>query len=148
MRRASLLCSVIKQEKSCPNLVLLRDVSTISMIIFRQFTFDSAHFLPNVPVGHKCKEIHGHTYRLVLFFEGDLDQELNWVMDFAEVKRVVDPIVNTLDHHLLNNIEGLENPTCEAIAIWLWNKIKPEIPLLSKIELNETPTSGAIYVGA
>jgi 6-pyruvoyltetrahydropterin/6-carboxytetrahydropterin synthase len=117
------------------------------MVIFRQFTFDSAHFLPNVPVGHKCKEIHGHTYRLVLYFEGELDKELNWVMDFAEVKRVVDPIVNTLDHHLLNNISGLENPTCEAIAIWLWNHIKPEMDCLKKVELHETPTSGAIYEG-
>ncbi len=117
------------------------------MQIFKQFTFDSAHFLPNVPDGHKCKEIHGHTYQLVVYIEGELQKDLDWVIDFGELKKVVDPIIKTVDHKLLNNITGLENPTCERIAIWLWNKIKPDVPLLTKIELHETPTSGAIYEG-
>lgn len=117
------------------------------MEIFKQFTFDSAHFLPNVAPDHKCRAMHGHTYQLVTYFKGELDKELGWVIDFAEVKRVVDPIVNMVDHHLLNDIAGLENPTCEILAIWLWDKIKPEIPSLSKITLNETPTSGVVYKG-
>ncbi len=117
------------------------------MEIFKQFTFDSAHFLPNVPPGHKCREMHGHTYRLVVYIEGNLDKDLGWVMDFAVVKKVIDPIVKRLDHHLLNNIEGLENPTCEMIAVWLWDQIKPDIPLLKRIELHETPTSGVVYTG-
>lgn len=117
------------------------------MQIFKQFTFDSAHFLPHVPDGHKCKELHGHTYRLSVYVEGELENKLDWVMDFAEMKNVIDPVVKSIDHKLLNNISGLENPTCEIIAIWLWNKIKPEVPLLTKIELHETPTSGAVYEG-
>lgn len=117
------------------------------MEIFKQFTFDSAHFLPNVPPEHKCREMHGHTYRLVTFIEGPLDKHLGWVMDFADLKQVVDPIVKQLDHHLLNNIDGLENPTCEMIAVWLWNRIKPAVPQLSRIELHETPTSGVVYSG-
>lgn len=117
------------------------------MQIFKQFTFDSAHFLPNVPDGHKCKELHGHTYRLIIYLEGELDAQLGWVSDFANVKRIIDPIVKSLDHTLLNNIVGLENPTCERMTVWLWNKIKPEVPFLSKVELHETPTSGAIYTG-
>jgi len=117
------------------------------MQIFKQFTFDSAHFLPHVPDGHKCKEIHGHTYRLTVYVEGELEKNLEWVMDFAEMKNVIDPVVKSIDHKLLNNISGLENPTCEIIAVWLWNKIKPEVPLLTKIELHETPTSGAVYEG-
>lgn len=117
------------------------------MQIFKQFTFDSAHFLPHVPDGHKCKEIHGHTYRLTVYVEGELEKKLEWVMDFAEMKNVIDPVVKSIDHKLLNNISGLENPTCEIIAVWLWNKIKPEVPLLTKIELHETPTSGAVYEG-
>lgn len=117
------------------------------MQIFKQFTFDSAHFLPHVPDGHKCKEIHGHTYRLTVYVEGELEKKLEWVMDFAEMKNVIDPVVKSIDHKLLNNVSGLENPTCEIIAVWLWNKIKPEIPLLTKIELHETPTSGAVYEG-
>lgn len=117
------------------------------MEIFKQFTFDSAHFLPNVPLEHKCRHVHGHTYRLLVYLEGDLDPHIGWVMDFSDVKRVIDPIVKSIDHKMLNDIEGLENPTCERIAVWLWNKIKPDLPLLSKIELHETPTSGVVYKG-
>ncbi len=117
------------------------------MKIFKKFTFDSAHFLPNVPDGHKCKNIHGHTYQLTVFFEGERVPHLNWVIDFAEIKSVVQPVVNDLDHKLINEIEGLENPTCEAIAIWIWDKVKMKIPQLSKVELYETPTSGVVYEG-
>nr|WP_289623407.1 6-carboxytetrahydropterin synthase QueD [Flavihumibacter fluvii] len=117
------------------------------MLLFKQFTFDSAHFLPNVPLGHKCKEMHGHTYHLKVWLEGDLHPELGWVMDFAELKAVVKPIVERLDHKCLNNITGLENPTCERIAVYIWDNIKPHLPLLVKVELHETPTSGVIYHG-
>lgn len=119
-----------------------------NMLLFKEFTFDSAHFLPNVPEGHKCKEMHGHTYRLRVWVEGPLDPVLGWVMDFADLKKVVKPVVNRLDHKCLNNIKGLENPTCERIAVYIWDEVKPLLPLLAKIELHETPTSGVIYTGA
>lgn len=118
------------------------------MLIFKSFTFDSAHFLPHVPEGHKCKRIHGHTYRLTVYVEGEPDPHLGWVVDFADLKRAVKSVIDQLDHRLMNDIEGLENPTCERIAVWLWDRIKPEMPGLSKIELYETPTSGAIYEGS
>ncbi len=117
------------------------------MTIFKEFNFDSAHFLPNVPDGYKCKGIHGHTYRMTIYFEGDLDEQFGWVIDFAEIKNEVNPIIKSIDHKLLNDIEGLENPTCEVIAIWIWNKIKQRIPLLCRIELFETLTSGVVYEG-
>lgn len=117
------------------------------MQIFKQFSFDSAHFLPHVPEGHKCKEIHGHTYRLTVYVTGEPDEQLGWVMDFAVLKNVIEPLIKGIDHTLLNNIPGLENPTCERIAIWLWDNIKPQVPLLSKIELHETLTSGVVYEG-
>lgn len=117
------------------------------MKIFRKFTFDSAHFLPNVPDGHKCKNVHGHTYHLTVFFEGDIDEHLKWVIDFSEVKNVIKPIIDSIDHKLLNDIEGLENPTCEVLAIWIWDKIKPQIPALVKVKLYENTTSGVIYEG-
>lgn len=117
------------------------------MLIFKQFTFDSAHYLPNVPDGHKCKFMHGHTYRLTVYVSGKPDPHLAWVMDFSELKKVVKATVDILDHKVLNDIPGLENPTCEQIAIWIWNKVKPEIPALCKIELYETPTSGVVYEG-
>lgn len=117
------------------------------MVLFKQFTFDSAHFLPMVPAGHKCREIHGHTYQLTVFIEGPVDERMGWVTDFSEVKRLINVILDRVDHKLLNNIDGLENPTCELLAVWLWDRLKHSLPLLKKIELYETPTSGVIYEG-
>ncbi len=117
------------------------------MIIFKEFTFDSAHALPNVPDEHKCKRVHGHTYRLKVFIEGKLDPKLAWVMDFAVIKEVIKPVIDVIDHRYLNDIEGLENPTCEVISIWIWDRIISKIPGLKRLELNETPTSGVIYEG-
>jgi 6-pyruvoyltetrahydropterin/6-carboxytetrahydropterin synthase len=117
------------------------------MILFKQFTFDSAHFLPLVPDGHKCKNIHGHTYHLTVYLDGEPDPEAGWLIDFSDVKNVIAPVIASIDHTLLNDIVGLENPTAENLAIWLWRKIKPELPSLSKIEIKETPTSGVIYEG-
>ena len=117
------------------------------MIIFKEFTFDSAHALPYVPDDHKCKRVHGHTYRLKVLIEGDLDPKLAWVMDFALIKDVIKPIIDEVDHRYLNDVEGLENPTCEVLCIWIWDRIISKIPGLKRLELNETPTSGAIYEG-
>lgn len=114
------------------------------MEIFKSFTFDSAHYLPKVPKGHKCKNMHGHTYHLKVFISSQLDSHFGWVMDFGEVKNIISPMIELLDHKVLNDIEGLENPTCELLGLWIWNYLKQQIPNLSKIELNETPTSGVI----
>ena len=128
-------------------IVHLQLIYRSAMLIFKEFTFDSAHFLPHVPDGHKCKEMHGHTYRLRVWIEGNPDPVIGWVMDFAGLKKIIKPVIDKIDHTVLNNIEGLENPTCEHIAIWIWDNIKPLVPALAKIELHETPTSGVIYEG-
>lgn len=117
------------------------------MEVFKSFSFDAAHFLPNVGKDHKCFRLHGHTYHLTVFAEKPLDEHKGWVIDFADLKDVVKPVVDTLDHQYLNEIAGLENPTCELIAKWLWDQIKPKLDCLKKIELRETPTSGVIYSG-
>lgn len=117
------------------------------MWLFKEFTFDAAHFLPHVPPGHKCREMHGHTYRLRVWIEGPLNPKLGWVMDFADLKAVVKPVIEQLDHKCMNNIPGLENPTCEEIAVWIWNQLKTPLPKMARIELHETPTSGVIYEG-
>jgi 6-pyruvoyltetrahydropterin/6-carboxytetrahydropterin synthase len=117
------------------------------MLIYKEFTFDSAHFLPNVPDGHKCKEMHGHTYRLRIWIKGQPDPHLGWVMDFAVLKSIVKPVVAELDHKCMNNVAGLENPTCELIAVWIWNRLKPLLQAMDHLELHETPTSGVIYNG-
>ena len=118
------------------------------MLIYKQFTFDSAHFLPNVPEGHKCANMHGHTYALSVFVEGEPDKNTGWIIDYGDLKKHIKPVIDILDHHLLNEIPGLENPTSEILTIWLWNKLKPMITELKRIELKETPTSGVIYEGS
>jgi len=117
------------------------------MIVYKQFTFDSAHYLPNVPENHKCRELHGHTYHLTIFVEGQVLEEQGWVLDFNDLKKAVKPVIEMVDHTYLNNILGLENPTTEVFSVWLWKKIKPLLPELKRIELKETPTSGVIYEG-
>lgn len=117
------------------------------MQIYKEFSFDSAHFLPHVPEGHKCRNMHGHTYRLRVIIEGTPDPQMGWIMDFKQLKDAVVPVIDRLDHKLINDIEGLDNPTAENITIWIWNQIRPLLPLLSRIELHETPTTGVVYSG-
>jgi 6-pyruvoyltetrahydropterin/6-carboxytetrahydropterin synthase len=117
------------------------------MEIYKEFSFDAAHYLPLVPDGHKCKNMHGHTYRLRVYVQGPVDTDYGWIMDFKVLKDVVAKVIDRLDHGVINNIEGLENPTAENITIWCWQQIKPQLPLLSRLELFETPTTGVIYNG-
>ena len=117
------------------------------MLLYKIFSFDSAHFLPNVPEGHKCRELHGHTYQLTIFIEGEVSEKEGWIIDFNVLKSAVAPVIELVDHTLLNNVDGLQNPTIELFAKWLWARIKPNLPSLSKLELKETPTSGVIYEG-
>lgn len=117
------------------------------MLIFKDFTFDAAHLLPRLPSSHKCATLHGHTYRLRVYVEGVPDEQMGWVIDFRDIKERVRPVLEQLDHKYLNDIPGLENPTCELIAVWIWQQLKPRLQALSRIELQETPTSGVIYEG-
>ena len=117
------------------------------MEIYKDFSFESAHLLPNVPVGHKCGRLHGHSFYARIVVEGEVVQRTGWVMDFADIKSVFNPILDRLDHFYLNEIDGLENPTSENIAKWIWNELKPSLPQLSRIEIKETCTSGCIYRG-
>jgi 6-pyruvoyltetrahydropterin/6-carboxytetrahydropterin synthase len=116
--------------------------------IVKEFRFEAAHLLPNVPEGHKCSRLHGHSFRIEVQVEGEVDPHIGWVMDFADIKAVVKPIIDQLDHYYLNDIEGLENPTSEVIAGWLWDRIKPDLPLLSRIVVHETCTARSEYEGA
>ena len=117
------------------------------MEIFKEFTFEAAHRLPNVPEGHKCARLHGHSFRIAIYVRGEVDSHAGWIMDFADIKAAFRPILDQLDHFYLNEIPGLENPTSEIIAQWVWRKLKPELPELSRIVLHETCTSGCVYRG-
>ena len=113
--------------------------------ITKSFTFDAAHWLPEVPEDHKCRRLHGHTYELVVGLEGELDARLGWVVDYGEVSRAVDPVVRELDHHCLNEIPGLENPTAEVLAVWLFGRLRAQLPQLVDVTVRETPRTSAVY---
>jgi 6-pyruvoyltetrahydropterin/6-carboxytetrahydropterin synthase len=115
--------------------------------IFKAFTLESAHRLPNVPAGHKCARVHGHSFRVEVHVQGPVDPHLGWVMDFADVKAAFEPLYQQLDHHYLNDVPGLENPTSENLARWIWQRLRPALPQLSAIVVHETCTSGARYTG-
>ena len=116
--------------------------------LVKDFRFEAAHWLPNVPEGHKCRRMHGHSFRGELAVRGEVDPKTGWLIDFADLKKVVDPIVHQLDHYCLNEIEGLENPTSEMVAVWLWNRLAPQIPILYRVTIEETCTSRCHYYGA
>lgn len=118
------------------------------MEIFKVFGFEAAHYLPNLPEGHKCRRMHGHSFRVEVHVEGSVDETAGWVMDFADIKKHIKPLEDRLDHRLLNDIEGLENPTSENIARWIWRQLKPELTGLSKLVVRETCTAGCIYRGS
>ncbi len=117
------------------------------MEIWKKFTFEAAHMLPNVPEGHKCRRLHGHSYHVHIYVTGEPDQELGWIIDFADIAAAFQPLWERLDHNYLNEIEGLGNPTSEIIAIWIWDRLKPSLPLLSKVVVGETCTAGCVYEG-
>jgi 6-pyruvoyltetrahydropterin/6-carboxytetrahydropterin synthase len=117
------------------------------MDVFRAFQIEAAHRLPNVPEGHKCARMHGHSFRIEIHVSGPVGKDSGWVMDFADLKRAFQPLYDQLDHHCLNDIEGLENPTSENLARWIWVKLKPELPALSKVLVQETCNAGCIYEG-
>lgn len=117
------------------------------MIIFKVFTVDVAHRLPNVPPGHKCSKMHGHTFRIEVRVKGTVQPKTGWVMDFADIASAFSPVYDELDHKCLNDIEGLENPTSENLALWIWRRLKPSLPGISAIVVQESPESGCIYEG-
>ena len=117
------------------------------MEIWREFTFEAAHRLPNVPEGHKCARLHGHSFRVSIHVEGELDPALGWVADFADLAAAWRPLHEQLDHRYLNEIEGLENPTSEVLAMWIWDRLVATLPGLSLVGVRETCTSGCAYRG-
>jgi 6-pyruvoyltetrahydropterin/6-carboxytetrahydropterin synthase len=117
------------------------------MEIYKEFRLEAAHRLPNVPPGHKCSRLHGHSFRIGVHVDGPLDPASGWVCDFSALKSAFAPVHEALDHQYLNDVPGLENPTSEHLAIWIWERLKPALPTLSRITVRETCTSGCEYRG-
>lgn len=117
------------------------------MEIFREFTFEAAHRLPHVPSNHKCARLHGHSFVVVVHLRGMVDPSRGWVVDFADVKQAFEPVHDQLDHRYLNEIDGLENPTTENLARWIWRRLAGALPGLTQVVIRETCTAGAVYRG-
>ena len=117
------------------------------MDICKRFHIEAAHRLPNVPEGHKCARLHGHSFLVEIHVSGEPGADTGWVMDVSDIKRAFQPVFDRLDHHYLNEVPGLENPTSENLARWIWNELSPALPLLSRVVVHETCTSGCVYRG-
>ena len=117
------------------------------MEIFKEFSFEAAHRLPNVPEGHKCARLHGHSFHVRVTVRGPVDPRSGWVMDFADLKAAFRPLEERLDHRYLNDVPGLENPTSEVLARWIWGELRRPLPGLLAVEVRETCTSGCTYRG-
>ena len=115
--------------------------------LFKEFTFEAAHRLPYAPIGHKCHRLHGHSFRVEIYVTGEIDPHTGWILDFAEIKARFEPLYVQLDHTYLNEVPGLENPTSENLAAWIWDRLKSTLPGLSQVIVRETCTSGCIYTG-
>lgn len=122
-------------------------MASMKVRLSKTFRFEAAHDLPTFPDGHKCRRLHGHSFAFDVVVEGEVDPAKGYLIDYGDIKRVAGPIVQQLDHYYLNDIEGLENPTSENIARWLWDRIRPQLPLLSEIIVYETCTSRCHYSG-
>lgn len=117
------------------------------MEIFKEFTVEAAHRLPNVLEGHKCSRLHGHSFKIEIYASGEVGEESGWIMDFADIKCAFQPLYDRLDHNYMNEIKGLENPTSENLARWIWENLIADLPELSKVIVRETCTSGCVYKG-
>jgi 6-pyruvoyltetrahydropterin/6-carboxytetrahydropterin synthase len=111
----------------------------------RSYRFEAAHHLPNAAEAHPCRRLHGHSYRIEVTVTGHADAQRGWVIDFADIDAVVEPVCAQLDHQLLNDIAGLENPTSEVLARWLWERLAPSLPGLSSVRVAETLDSACTY---
>ena len=117
------------------------------MRLVKTFRFEAAHRLPEVPPGHKCARLHGHSFRVEVEVEGTVDERPGWVVDYADIAAAVKPVLERLDHHYLNEVEGLENPTSENLAIWIWERLAPRLAGLTRIAVAETCTARCEYRG-
>lgn len=113
----------------------------------KTFRFEAAQTLPKAPQGHKCREMHGHSFKIEISVEGEVDPETGWLYDHAEISAAMKPLLKQLDHAYINEIEGLENPTIENMAAWFWKRLEPGCPGLCEIVIHETPTARCVFRG-
>jgi len=125
----------------------LNEDAGAEMEVFKSFALEAAHRLPNVPDDHPCARVHGHSFVIELWVRGSVGGRSGWVIDFADIMEAFRPLNEQLDHRLLNDIDGLSNPTSENLAIWIWGRVSTSLRGLSKVVVRETATSGCVYRG-
>jgi 6-pyruvoyltetrahydropterin/6-carboxytetrahydropterin synthase len=111
----------------------------------QHFQIESARFLPHLPPGHPCQRIHGHSFKITLVLKGPLDAKIGWVQDYHEIETMMKPLLSQLDHRVLNEVPGLENPTSEKLCQWLYEKAKTQLPLLTQVRVSETPSTECAF---
>lgn len=113
----------------------------------KTFRFEAAHYLPTFPEGHKCRRMHGHSFRVDVVVRGEVPEQAGYLLDYGEITAAIEPIRQRLDHYLLNDIEGLANPTAENLARWIHQQLRPALPMLHLVRVHETCTSTCEYAG-
>ena len=120
-------------------------MSTMRIALRKTFDIQSAHWLPTFPEDHKCRRLHGHSFIIDVVVEGDVHLDKGYLLDYGDIKAAIAPIKEQLDHRLLNDIEGLENPTAEMLCKWIYDRLKPALADLLLVRVHETCTSEAEY---
>lgn len=115
--------------------------------LIKEYRFEAAHRLPRVPEGHKCARLHGHSFKVELAIFGAVNSDTGWFIDYGDLDTLWQPIHELLDHNYLNEVEGLENPTSEILAKWLWDRLKPKLPSLARVIVHETCDARCEYEG-
>jgi 6-pyruvoyltetrahydropterin/6-carboxytetrahydropterin synthase len=119
----------------------------MNVTLRKSFQFEAAHLLPKLPASHKCRRLHGHSFKIDIVVTGPCDPDLGWLIDYADITAAFRPLWEQLDHRFLNEVSGLDNPTSEQIAFWIWERLKPRLPLLAEIVVAETCTAQCVYHG-
>ena len=117
------------------------------MDLFFRFDFAAARYLPNLSASHRCHRLHGHTFHVELTIRGEVGRDTGWIVDFDDVDRIIGELKDDLDHRQLNDIPGLENPTTERVAEWLWARIVARFAGLYRVTVQEHPSRGVSYYG-
>ncbi len=115
--------------------------------LVKSFTFEAAHWLPTFPEGHKCHRMHGHSFKVDVCVEGSVSESSGYLLDYGAIRAATEPIERDLDHRCLNEIPGLENPTSEQIALWIWKRVQGNLPMLAEVVVHETCTSRCHFRG-
>jgi 6-pyruvoyltetrahydropterin/6-carboxytetrahydropterin synthase len=119
----------------------------VNVRLYKEYRFEAAHVLPRVPPGHKCARLHGHSFKVEIVIRGPVNPDTGWFIDYGDVDAAWARVHDRLDHRYLNDVEGLENPTSEILARWLWERLRPDLPALERVVVHETCDARCEYEG-